>query len=56
MKKYLLLLGLVVVLAACGHDELNEINERVTEKKDEKKDPNFLIFNDHYKKGKGEIK
>jgi hypothetical protein len=46
-------------LVACdnGLEEVNNIYEKISAAKDEKKkDPNFLIHNDHYQKGKGETK
>ena len=59
MKKYLFLIALATTLVACdnGLEEVNNIYEEISAAKDEKKvDPNFLIHNDHYQKGKGETK
>ena len=55
--KCLFIIALATTLVACGNGELEEVHnqyERVS--KDEKRDPNFLIHNDHYQKGKGETK
>ena len=59
MKKYLFLAVMAITLVACGNGDLEEVliqYEEVSEAKNEKKDPNFLIHNDHYQKGKGETK
>ena len=59
MKKYLFLVVFAANMVACdnGLEEVNNIYEEVSAAKDEKKvDPNFLIHNDHYQKGKGETK
>jgi predicted solute-binding protein len=60
MKKYLFLAVMATTMVACGNGELEEVYnqyEEISEAKDEKKvDPNFLIHNDHYQKGKGETK
>lgn len=58
--KCLFIIALATTLVACGNGELEEVYnqyEEVSAAKDEKKvDPNFLIHNDHYQKGKGETK
>lgn len=59
MKKYLFLAVFAATMVACdnGLEEVNNIYEEISAAKDEKKvDPNFLIHNDHYQKGKGETK
>ena len=58
MKKYLFLIVLATTMVACdnGLKEVYNQYEEVSSAKDEKKDPNFLIHNDHYQKGKGETK
>lgn len=60
MKKYLFLAVMATTMVACGNRELDEVYnqyEEISAAKDEKKvDPNFLIHNDHYQKGKGETK
>ena len=59
MKKYLFLTALATTMVACGNGEFEEVYnqyEEISAAKDEKKDPNFLIHNDHYQKGKGETK
>jgi hypothetical protein len=60
MKKYLFLAVMATTMVACGNSELENVwseYEEVSAAKDEKKvDPNFLIHNDHYQKGKGETK
>lgn len=59
MKKYLFLIVFATTLVACGNglEEVYNQYEEVSAAKDEKKvDPNFLIHNDHYQKGKEETK
>ena len=59
MKKYLFLAVIATTMVACGNglEEVYNQYEEVSAAKDEKKrDPNFLIHNDHYQKGKGETK
>lgn len=59
MKKYLFLAVMTTTMVACdnGLEEVNNIYEEISAAKDEKNvDPNFLIHNDHYQKGKGETK
>ena len=58
MKRYLFLAVMTITLVACdnGFEEVYNQYEEILEAKDEKKDPNFLIHNDHYQKGKGETK
>jgi hypothetical protein len=58
MKKYLFLAVMATTMVACdnGLEEVYNQYEEISEAKDEKKDPNFLIHNDHYQKGKGETK
>ena len=59
MKKYLFLVVFAANMVACGNglEEVYNQYEEVSAAKDEKKrDPNFLIHNDHYQKGKGETK
>lgn len=59
MKKYLFLIVLATTLVACGNGlgvVYNQYEEVSAEKDEKKRDPNFLIHNDHYQKGKGETK
>ena len=60
MKKIFVLAVMATTMVACGNSELENVwseYEEVSSAKDEKKvDPNFLIHNDHYQKGKGETK
>mgnify|MGYP006967169274 CR=1 FL=1 len=60
MKKVMIVLAAAAILTSCGNGELENVwseYEEVSAAKDEKKvDPNFLIHNDHYQKGKGETK
>lgn len=59
MKKVIIVLASAAILTSCdnGLEEVNNIYEEISAAKDEKKvDPNFLIHNDHYQKGKGETK
>ena len=56
----MIVLAAAAILTSCGNGELENVwseYEEVSAAKDEKKvDPNFLIHNDHYQKGKGETK
>ena len=58
MKKLFFIVMTAMFLASCGNqlEEINKDFEQVrvekSEKKNEKQDPNFRIFNDHYQKGK----
>ena len=54
MKKTFIVLVLLATMTACEKSEFNELCEKVSKSNEEKKDTNFLIFNDHYKKGKSE--
>jgi hypothetical protein len=58
MKKYLFLAVMATTMVACdnGLEEVFIQYEEVSEAKDEKKDPNFLIFKDRTQTGKGETK
>ena len=60
MKKIFVLAVMATTMVACGNSELENVwseYEEVSVAKGEKKvDPNFLIHNDHYQKGKGETK
>ena len=60
MKKIFVLAVMATTMVACDNSELENVwseHEEVSAAKDEKKvDPNFLIHNDHYQKGKGETK
>jgi hypothetical protein len=59
MKKYLFLVVLATTMVACGNGELDEVYnqyEEISAAKDEKKDPNFLIFKDRTQTGNGETK
>ena len=59
MKKVIIVLASAAILTSCdnGLEEVYNQYEEISEAKDEKKvDPNFLIHNDHYQKGKGEAK
>ena len=61
MKKLFFILMTAMFLASCGNklEEVTKDYEQVrvektekTEKTNEKQDPNFRIFNDHFQKGK----
>lgn len=58
MKKLFFILMTAAFLASCGNklEEVTQDFEQVrvekAEKKNEKQDPNFRIFNDHFQKGK----
>lgn len=58
MKKYLFLAVMATTMVACGNglEELYNQYEEISEAKDEKKDPNFLIFKDRTQTRKGETK
>ena len=59
MKKYLFLAVMATTMVACGNGELEEVYnqyEEISAAKDEKKDPNFLIFKDRTQTGNGETK
>ena len=58
MKKYLFLIVLATTMVACGNglEEVYNQYEEVSAEKDEKKDPNFLIFKDRTQTGNGETK
>lgn len=65
MKKFFILAVVATMCVSCGNKEFNEVNAqyeeiaatKVSAAKDEnKKDPNFRIFNDHFQKGKGQTK
>ena len=60
MKKIFVLAVMATTMVACGNSELENVwseYEEVSVAKDEKKvDPNFLIHNDHYQKGKEKTK
>lgn len=58
MKKYLFLIVLATTMVACGNglEEVYNQYEEVSAEKDEKKDPNFLIFKDRTQTGKEESK
>lgn len=56
MKKMLVLFAIAsLTFTSCDNDDLETVNveyEKIkAEKKEEKKDPNFRIFNDHYQIG-----
>ena len=58
MKKYLFLIVLATTMVACGNglEEVYNQYEEISAAKDEKKDPNFLIFKDRTQTGNGETK
>lgn len=62
MKKFFILAVIATMCVSCGNKELNEVNSKyeeissTTTKDENKKDPNFRIFNDHFQKGKSEVK
>ena len=59
MKKYFFLVFVAIMCVACNSDfeEVYSQHEKLLVSKNEKKkDPNFLIHNDHYQKGKEETK
>jgi hypothetical protein len=58
MKKYLFLVVLATNMVACGNglEEVYNQYEELSAAKDEKKDPNFLIFKDRTQTGNGETK
>lgn len=59
MKKYFFLVLVATMSVACdsSFEEVCNQYEKVLESKSEKKkDPNFLIHNDHYRKGKEETR
>ena len=61
MKKFFILAVIATMFVSCGNKEFNEVTtqyeEEISSVKDEnKKDPNFRIFNDHFQKGKGQTK
>ena len=60
MKKFFILAVIATMCVSCGNKEFNEVTtqyEEISSAKDEnKKDPNFRIFNDHFQKGKSQTK
>ena len=58
MKKYLFLAVMATTMVACGNglEEVYNQYEEISAAKDEKKDPNFLIFKDRTQTGKEESK
>ena len=58
MKKLFFILMIAAFLTSCGNklEEVTKDFEQVkvekSEKTNEKQDPNFRIFNDHYQRGK----
>lgn len=59
MKKLMIVLAAAAILTSCGNSELENVwseYQEVRADEGEKKNANFLIFNDHYQKGKGETK